>query len=552
MIKKHLLIFSAISLLTGCILDSDTDLAINSYSPQNESNNAAVDTTIRVQLNSSLNTSTLNDEHISLTSSTTGKAINGELSYDSSTKEIVFQPSHKLAVNTEYTVSLQAGLSGETGATTGALDWSFTTNNNYQFKLLNIEEACADACGNELWLIAEGGEVREIADINPMGSSNPSTNMVQYKGLFYLSADDGTHGPEIWVSDGTESHTELFADIIPGSTGSNPSEFTIFGDYLYFVANNGTNYGTLWKTDGTAAGTEEVVNPRPNGNPSIGSLKAIGEQLFFTAYDDNTGGEIYVSDGTAAGTRLVTDLAAGTTSSGAEFLFALNDELYFHGSDGNDTDTNPEHHSYSLFKTDGTAQGTVLVKDINPTENSSSESRIQLLNQLGDKYLFLANDGTNGSQLWVTDGTENGTQLVKVLNAGGISVRTMTVFNNKLFIAERNTGLWESDGTEQGTVLVKSFDYILDLRTSDNGLIVSARDSSGLSGYWLSDGTDAGTELFHERANGNLWLGTQIGNGTMFYENNGVDIFHYYTDGTVQGTNILETPNGLNLIYSDL
>jgi ELWxxDGT repeat protein len=246
------------------------------------------------------------------------------------------------------------------------------------------------------------------------------------------------------------------------------------------------------------------------------------------------------------------DLNEGPDSSGAKFLFAMNGSIYFEGSDGNDTDINPNHHSYSLFKTDGTAEGTVLVKDINPTEVASSEARIDLVTQLGNEYLFLANDGVNGSQLWKSDGTTDGTILVKSLYDAGANVRTMTVFNDKLFIAEANTGLWESDGTAEGTKLVKAFDYTLDLQAIDNGLIVSAReDASNSKGYWLSNGTNLGTELFHNRGDNNLWLGTKVGNGTMFYEYNGVGTYHYYTDGTSEGTKILETPNGLNFLYSD-
>lgn len=543
MIKKNLIAVTTFSLLFGCgSSDDDTPDIPAEKIP-------SVAAPITVTFDTSLDSTSLEVGQISLTSTVTNKSIDGDLSYDEESRTVTFQPEHKLAINTEYEVTLNEGLTDLNGEVIDTRTWSYTTSNDYTFKLMNLAETCTTACDQELWLIAEGGEVREIANINLNGSSRPSVSDFQYKGLFYMSAEDDTHGREIWVTDGTESHTELFADLIDGPTGSWPGQFTVFGDYLYFVANNGTYSGTLWRTDGTAEGTVEVVNPRPNGHPNISSLRALNDKLIFTARGDNTGVELYVSDGTAEGTHMITDLNQGVSGSGASFLFELNDHLYFYGSDGNDT-SDSNQHSYELFKTDGTAEGTVLVKDINPTDNASSDANIDYPTQLGNNYLFLANNGVNGNQLWKTDGTTNGTVLVKILNEGGSEIRAMEEYNGKIYIAEQNTGLWVSDGTSNGTKLVKAFDYALDLTSTDNGLIVSARlDSTEEHGYWLSDGTDAGTKFFHDRTGSNLWLETQIGNGTMFYENNGEGTFHYYTDGTAEGTKILETPNGLNLVY---
>jgi ELWxxDGT repeat protein len=77
-------------------------------------------------------------------------------------------------------------------------------------------------------------------------------------------------------------------------------------------------------------------------------------------------------------------------------------------------------HGYELWVTDGTAAGTHLVADINPGTytspggasypNSSSPSD---LTAIGDgRVVFSAHDGTNGTELWVTDGTAAGTHLV--------------------------------------------------------------------------------------------------------------------------------------------
>ena len=72
-------------------------------------------------------------------------------------------------------------------------------------------------------------------------------------------------------------------------------------------------------------------------------------------------------------------------------------------------------HGRELWITDGTAGGTQLVKDINPGTNGSSS---QGFTALGNELVFEAFNATNGFELWVTDGTTAGTQLLKDINPG--------------------------------------------------------------------------------------------------------------------------------------
>ncbi len=119
---------------------------------------------------------------------------------------------------------------------------------------------------------------------------------------------------------------------------------------------------------------------------------------------------------------------------------------------------NDETHGEELWKSDGTAAGTVLVKDINPGALGSAPKELA---NVGGRCFFAASDDTHGRELWKSDGTEAGTVLVKDIEAGsGEAVPTEIVDRGGVayFSAESTTSgleLWKSDGTEAGTTLVK-------------------------------------------------------------------------------------------------
>lgn len=164
---------------------------------------------------------------------------------------------------------------------------------------------------------------------------------------------------------------------------------------------------------------------------------------------------IYKTDGTTAGTALVHKFvnAGPVAFSGFSNLQALPNTMVFTIDDN--------QHGEELWVSDGTDTGTVLLKDINPDGAWSSPNQFEALN---GRLFFAADDGTHGEELWVTDGTALGTQLVADVNtlnngANSSSISDLTAAGNLLLFQANHDGvhpyaLWRSDGTAVGTFFV--------------------------------------------------------------------------------------------------
>jgi ELWxxDGT repeat protein len=108
--------------------------------------------------------------------------------------------------------------------------------------------------------------------------------------------------------------------------------------------------------------------------------------------------------------RPVLDLNPSPLGSFPSHLTDVRGTLYFSADDG--------VHGKELWKSDGTAAGTVLVADIRPGPGSPYPER---LTDVGDTLYFEADDGTHGDELWKSDGSPEGTVLVKDIRHGSQS-----------------------------------------------------------------------------------------------------------------------------------
>jgi ELWxxDGT repeat protein len=163
-----------------------------------------------------------------------------------------------------------------------------------------------------------------------------------------------------------------------------------------------------------------------------------------------------------------------------------------------------------LWRTDGTAAGTQLVADIEPGPGDSYPSRFACD---GQRLFFLASTSGLAQELWVSDGTAAGTQLVKDIWPGPIgSVPTsLTSFQGKIFFTASDgthgRELWSTDGTAAGTQMLLDIHPTSDALPADllvvgDRLFFSAAEPTHGNERWSTDGTAAGTKLLVEIAPG--------------------------------------------------
>ena len=201
----------------------------------------------------------------------------------------------------------------------------------------------------------------------------------------------------------------------------------------------------------------------------------------------------------------------------------------------------------ALLASTASAQNTpYLVAEINPGTGSSSPEQITVV---GSQIFFIADDGTNGWQLWVSDGTGPGTTLVELIVPPTFSklIGSLTAVNGLcLFTANdlvNGTELWRSDGTAAGTyVLTNQLAHVQSLHEF-GGLLYF----NGEQQLWRSDGTLGGTGLFKQLGPGsaNPVLGLTVGSRFFFSAAQGgiTGREPYVSDGTVAGTYMIMDVN---------
>lgn len=245
----------------------------------------------------------------------------------------------------------------------------------------------------------------------------------------------------------TQPVFSLQQDIVRGHTGSNPRDIVAAGGTaLFFTADDGVAGRELWRSDGalgfldarpdlgfpasSGSGTRRVKDARTGSqgsNPMHLVWESTTSLLFFSADDGSYGRELWSSDGTTAGTTIVADVCPGVRSSSPSYLTAWNGRIFFQADD---CSSGPE-----LWVSDGTEGGTSLLAEVRPGSAGGFPSYLTPLEPVtggGERLFFLANGGSydaaaasglrqgwGGAQLWLSDGTNEGTRRAFGQRTGG-------------------------------------------------------------------------------------------------------------------------------------
>lgn len=143
-----------------------------------------------------------------------------------------------------------------------------------------------------LWYSDGGpGGPRLLREPVPLGweQGAPSSPVAVDESIAF-TMNDGAHGVELWMSDGTAFGTRMVADIVPGPRGSKPRELRAVNGQVFCSATTLEHSSELWASDGTAAGTAIVADLAPGPEPtSPHDLAVAGPRLFFSANDGVAG-----------------------------------------------------------------------------------------------------------------------------------------------------------------------------------------------------------------------------------------------------------------------
>jgi len=392
------------------------------------------------------------------------------------------------------------------------------------------------------WVIAAGafmairGDAAEL--VNTIKAGKPS--LVTWAGLegtgvgvdiptgMLLTQENSAHGTELWFTDGTPAGTHLMRDINPGSESGEPAWYHRVGNVAVFLASDGVHGLEVWRSDGTEAGTYLLSDIGPGkqwyGGSPVFSGVVLDGVLYFAADDTVSGKELWRTDGTREGTFLAADIVPGYAGSDPDGLVVAGNRLYFRANGG-------------LWISDGTDPGTQKIADLNISLCCVAA---------GNAVFFSANDGVHGIELWRAVGQT--AQMVQNLNTAPLGVgqdlssdpEFMTVRGNSiLFIAQtpvtapsggtaNDCKLFRANASGGGATELKNFHTDCSVRKIINlpgGMMFSLQSSGPLAPGQYDE----------------LWVTDGTAAGTMPLDLNGL---HYSTVLNQEHFKAAYGPNG--------
>lgn len=213
------------------------------------------------------------------------------------------------------------------------------------------------------------------------------------------------------------------------------------------------------------------IDTTRNQSSAPKNLTAFNNKLYFVADGKRWNGfgmvanrELWSSNGSAQGTAMVADLnirGSDNSSSGPVGLKVWKNKLYFFAVTSGG--------KQNLYETDGTETGTKQITTSGFSVIVPNGQQTEVFTEFGNALYFVASDWTNGYELWKTDGTDAGTVMVKEINpAKGMldsksEIRQLTVMGDHLYFFANETNnadslqIWKTNGTAAGTERIVSY-----------------------------------------------------------------------------------------------
>ena len=202
---------------------------------------------------------------------------------------------------------------------------------------------------------------------------------------------------------------------------------------------------------------------------------------------------------------------------------------------------------YGLWRTDGTSEGTELIKN---------NLNVYQIVPFGDKLAFAGYEKERGTELWISDGTPAGTQRVKDIVGGPNSSdpRNLVSLHDKIIFSAKDSQfgneLWISDGTEDGTQMIKdletgSEDSKFDLLLAGDSLVFFVEETSDFSfQIGKTDGTPQGTEVYFSFGSQGLYEASDesfvVHQDHLYFFGQRDSLYGIWkSDGTPSGTRLL-------------
>jgi len=255
----------------------------------------------------------------------------------------------------------------------------------------------------------------------------------------------------------------------------------------------------LYKTDGTAEGTKELAMPDKIQH-STSNFTIFKGLLYFDVWSDG----FWKTDGTTEGTVRIKEL----DHEGNNFdpIYIYNMEDYMIMVNGFDWD---------VWRSDGTTEGTTIVKELVNAEAQNNQGLFFI--KYNNIALFRGADKLYKGELWRSDGTSQGTY--EVINTEDDNEpnpkgpQRKILFKNLVYYigGKRETGfqIYKTDGTKNGTKEVTKLNEWVNGEVYFQSDLLATEDYLFFTGggafnrqLWVSDGSAENTKEIVVNPNG--------------------------------------------------